>query len=590
MTACLMMLASAMGFAAEGDDETVFTRERAFRIPLELTDAERKSAAGIRLMVSTDSGKTWSRVREESPKRSTVTFRAPGDGCYWLALAVIGHDEKRRPLDDADLKPGLKVIIDSAKPDVGLEAVKTRSGLRGVRWTIKDGSPTDEQKLQCAAWDDRVKAWKPRALGEVRNNTVWFGRNEVVTKMQLAVTDAAGNESVAQIDIDGDRFLCCDQEAFVLANRAPTPTQFAENAKPRTETRETPEIEQAGHRSAEASEKLTTVEKPAELKSVAAMASPMPSPNPATTKAAKPPVETTFDEPPALPDPEPVAPKKAVDKKPLVPVVPELVEVKATATKPVLPSDADPMEVKTTVKNMATPIEAEPVEVKSTATKPVESDADGEVSYSNRRTTVLHYEMTAAPKGELVELWGIKQGSKEWTRIGRDEDGVSPMEAAFPEDGRWGITLVYGDMSGSGKPAKEEAPAATVEVDTKRPKIAIGDVRMEKSSVRLSWKASDAHLVDDCIRISWSRDTAGPWQMIAVQQACEGDYVWKPSDEGSARAMYFRFDATDRAGNIGSAITATPLRKARSEIVAPDDEPTPARKQRKTENASPKEE
>src|SRR5688572_21026962 len=84
MTTCLLLTAAGMGFSAANEDESVYTREQAFRIPLEMTEAERKAAAWIRLMVSTDSGKTWSRVREESPKRSTVTFRAPGDGCYWL--------------------------------------------------------------------------------------------------------------------------------------------------------------------------------------------------------------------------------------------------------------------------------------------------------------------------------------------------------------------------------------------------------------------------------------------------------------------------------------------------------------------------
>src|SRR4051812_12156014 len=144
MTTCLLLMAAGMGYAADDDGDVVFTRERAFRIPLEISDAERKGAAWIRLMVSTDGGKTWNRVREESPKKPTVTFRAPGDGQYWLALAVVGHDEKMHPSNPAELKAGLKVVIDSAKPEVGLGAVKTRSGLRGVRWMVKDGSPEDK--------------------------------------------------------------------------------------------------------------------------------------------------------------------------------------------------------------------------------------------------------------------------------------------------------------------------------------------------------------------------------------------------------------------------------------------------------------
>jgi hypothetical protein len=552
MTSCLLLLAAGMGFSAADDDETVYTRERAFRIPLEITEAERKSAAWIRLMVSTDSGKTWSRVREESPKRSTVTFRAPGDGNYWLALAVVGHDEKMRPANPADLKPGLKVVIDSVKPEVGLEAVKTRSGLRGVRWTAKDGSPEDKHSLKCAVWDEKAKAWKPRSLAEMRNNTLWFGRNEVVTKMQLAVGDAAGNECVSQIDIDGDRFLCADQESFVLANRAPTPAQFADKGKPRVESRTMAEIEQASARAAEAGEKMTPAEKPSELKTAMAEASPLPSSKSSKTKAANPPA-TTEDEAPALPDNEPAA-------------------------------------AKTMVKKASATVESEAVEVKPTAKKPVDSEADSDISFSNRRTTVLHYEMTAAPKGELVELWGVKDGGKEWIRLGRDEDGASPMEAAFPEDGRWGISLVYGDAAGSGKPTKDDPPSATVEVDTKKPKVAIGDVRMEKSRIRLSWKATDANLIDDCVRVSYSREPSGPWQTIAVQQACDGEYLWKPTEEMASKALYFRFDATDRAGNIGSSATNKPLRKAGGEMEDAEAEPMPTKRSKKVETVPQKDE
>ena len=572
MTSCLLMLAAGMGFSAADDDETVYTRERAFRIPLEITEAERKSAAWIRLMVSTDSGKTWSRVREESPKRSTVTFRAPGDGNYWLALAVVGHDEKMRPANPADLKPGLKVVIDSAKPEVSLEAVKTRSGLRGVRWNVKDGSPEDKHSLKCAVWDEKAKAWKPRSLAEMRNNTLWFGRNEVVTKMQLAVGDAAGNECISQIDIDGDRFLCGDQESFVLANRAPTPAQFAEKGKPRVESRTMAEIEQASARSAEAAEKMTPAERPSELKTAMAEASPLPSSKASKTKAAKPPA-TTEDEAPALPETEPAAAKSMV-KKASAPAVPE----------------TEPVAEKAMVKKASATMDSEAVEVKPTAKKPVDSEADSDISFSNRRTTVLHYEMTSAPKGELVELWGVKDGGKDWIRLGRDEDGASPMEAAFPEDGRWGISLVYGDANGSGKPTKDDAPSATVEVDTKKPKVVIGDIRMEKNRIRLSWKATDANLVDDCVRVSYSREPSGPWQTIAVQQACDGEYLWKPTEEMAAKALYFRFDATDRAGNIGSAATNKPLRKAGGEMEEAEAEPMPTKPSKKVESVPQKDE
>jgi len=562
MTTCLLLMAAAMGCAAD-DEDVVYTRERAFRIPLELSDAERKSAAWVRLMVSTDGGKTWNRVREESPKRPTVTFRAPGDGQYWLALAVVGHDEKMHPSNPADLKPGLKVVIDSSKPEAVLEAVKTRSGLRGVRWTVKDNSPENKMAMKCAVWDERVKAWKPRSLSDCRNNTIWFARSESIGKMQLLVADAAGNETVEQIDIDGDRFLCAAQDAFALSARAPTPTQFAESAKPRVESRTLAEIEQASHKAMEEADAAAKQTKKPEASSALADASPLPKTTKATAAAP-----TDADVP--LPK-EPPPMKKAA---------PESVAKKAEQPKST--KKASDEEVADPVVKKEPPKKSRAVETTAVETKPAkkpDAEAEMDVSYSNRRTTVLHYEMTSVPKGEAVELWGTLN-SKEWIRLGRDEDGQSPMEAMFPSDGRWGVTLVVGDAAGSGRPSKDDAPSTWVEVDTKRPKVMITGVHQHKNGVRVSWKATDVNLVDDSARLFYARDPAGPWETIAVQQAGDGEYLWRADDEALIKPVYFRVDATDAAGNIGSATTSKPYRKGtdldESETTGVDKAPKPS--------------
>ena len=140
-------------------------------------------------------------------------------------------------------------------------------------------------------------------------------------------------------------------------------------------------------------------------------------------------------------------------------------------------------------------------------------------------------------------------------RLGRDEDGQSPMEATFPSDGRWGVSLVVGDASGSGKPTADEAPSTLVEVDTKKPVVESLELRERKNGLQLNWKATDANLVEDSVRLFYSHDPSGPWETIAVQQAGEGGYLWKNAAEAMSRPLYFRVDATDRAGNIGSLAT-----------------------------------
>ncbi|MBX9654053.1 hypothetical protein K2Y11_10595, partial [bacterium] len=69
--------------ADPANDGTVFSPQRTFRIPLDLTSEERGGLSAIRLYVSEDAGHTWVRHSDGDPRMDVITFRAKQDGEYW---------------------------------------------------------------------------------------------------------------------------------------------------------------------------------------------------------------------------------------------------------------------------------------------------------------------------------------------------------------------------------------------------------------------------------------------------------------------------------------------------------------------------
>ena len=206
-------------------DGVVYTRERVFQVPVELTTDEEAQAGAVRLWVSADGGKTWERKREQSPRKPSMKFVAPGDGTYDLALAVIGTNGRQTPERTEDLQSGLRVVVDATAPKLEAEIVESADGIRGVQWRAEDACPAKLLKAEMATYVEG-QGWRAAAAPVRGAAAMWFRRGEKVAKAQVHVADAAGNAATIEIEIRGEAFRTHPVAAYALSKAPPPPGEL----------------------------------------------------------------------------------------------------------------------------------------------------------------------------------------------------------------------------------------------------------------------------------------------------------------------------------------------------------------------------
>jgi hypothetical protein len=220
LAACACWLVTATDLGREPDG-VVYSPHQAFRIPLDLTPEERQQISAVRLFVSEDEGKTWVLHSDGATDMKIITFRATRDGTYWFSIALVDHQGQQMPADIRTVEPGLRVVVDTLRPEMNLKPVKTKSGKRGIRWEITDENIVPGS-LQLAAFENETTGWKPLEIRHPENAIAWFTEGSDVQKVQALLVDRAGNKTVVQVDIHGDRFARHDVDNFALAEAVDT--------------------------------------------------------------------------------------------------------------------------------------------------------------------------------------------------------------------------------------------------------------------------------------------------------------------------------------------------------------------------------
>jgi hypothetical protein len=181
---------------------------------------------------------------------------------------------------------------------------------------------------------------------------------------------------------------------------------------------------------------------------------------------------------------------------------------------------------------------------------------------------ILHYEVDAADGARVrrVELWGTRNNGRTWTKIATDPDLRSPMEAAFPAEGLWGIRLVVASEGGvDPTPRPGSAPNSYVEIDMVPPVVSAPIAKVDRDWIRLRWSAKDKNLVPDSAKVSYSTDPQGPWRLIASQLKATDAFTWKPRGEQFTQPLYFRVEVQDKAGNTAFATSKEPVSRESAE-------------------------
>lgn len=169
----------------------------------------------------------------------------------------------------------------------------------------------------------------------------------------------------------------------------------------------------------------------------------------------------------------------------------------------------------------------------------------------------------AGPNGaSSVELWVTNDGGRTWSRRGEDPDRVSPFPVDLGGEGTFGLSLVARAVSGLGDqpPAPGDPPQFWVEVDSSPPQVQIDPPQVGTGSsagkVVITWRASDLHLADKPIIISYRADVPGStWQPVTGRIENTGRYVW-PVPANYPPRFHIRIDALDASGHKGFVDTS----------------------------------
>jgi hypothetical protein len=172
----------------------IFFQLREFNIPFK-NDPTNLNVTQVRLYVSTDQGRHWQMTATAAPDGKQFRFSSPQDGYFWFAVQTVYKDGKQFPPSLDELRPDLKVIVDTLAPVVQVQALPTRAGEVGVTWNVKD----DNLDL---ALPDSVRVeyrlagganWIPLTIPLGGHQLYWSAVNNSPIEVRVVARDRAGN-------------------------------------------------------------------------------------------------------------------------------------------------------------------------------------------------------------------------------------------------------------------------------------------------------------------------------------------------------------------------------------------------------------
>jgi len=189
------------------------TRQTMFSIPFRIDRADRptQEPVEVRLYVSTDQGKNWHLSCRVNPAEKRFLFQGNGDGEYWFQVRTVDRSGQVQPTGGDT--PGLRVLIDTAPPQLELQATRGEAGQITTRWQMTELHPkvgslkmqyrtgADQPWQSVAVSRPESTASDPTQTGEV---TWWPQAGSPRVEIRAEVSDVAGNSAVTHAHITDD--------------------------------------------------------------------------------------------------------------------------------------------------------------------------------------------------------------------------------------------------------------------------------------------------------------------------------------------------------------------------------------------------
>ncbi|HEX4148932.1 MAG TPA: Ig-like domain repeat protein [Pirellulales bacterium] len=577
--------ADAQPLAAPALPKLITTRQNAFAIPFCLENVTGNQAkAEVQLHVSENRGINWQIAARVPPGAGKFSFKAPRDGEYWFMVRTVDDRGVVRP--SGAPAPELRVLVDTAHPQLDLIVTRGEAGEVRARWRVSDANlPPDGLKLsyrgtgssgswQAVAIDPIQGAGRPDApaTGEA---TWWPEHITDGITVRAEVADMAGNTTSSQGQLEPSNQPAVGKAAEGVRTpeplaTAPPPATYPTSQPDKPESPPSPPATQPKPRATQWPAQTTPdvvatqtrrpagqpPQMPSNFPSVSTQSQPLAATNASNTKLQTAPGAQRYanesapagsqESPQSLPLPPPTnSPPLARtnDAPPPATITPSPMIVPPTAP----PSRADEEQEAAAFLGQVLPPGVRPRMV-------------------NRRRFELEYDIEAiGPEGiGKIELWGTRDGGQTWLSFGTDPDNLSPFVVGVENEGLYGFRIVVDTSTGvKGVPPKVgELPEIWVGVDTTRPvaKLLPADVESvaRTGEISIRWEAADQMLAARPIALAYAQSAVGPWTVLASGLENSGHYDWRPDSRVPDR-MYLRLEVRDEAGNIQTVESPDPL-------------------------------
>lgn len=221
---------------APKEPQRIVTRLATFGIPI-VAPAVPEGVKEIQLHVSADLGKTWHLYYRVAPTEKFFPFKAAADGEYWFATRMI--DARHSAAAEGDLRPEMKVVIDTTPPRLLLSAEFTESGEIRAAWRATDPLLAP-QSLKLEYQTSANGPWRSIAIpagaanqeeGALVGAVSWRPREASrVVQLRAEIHDQAGNHAVAV-----DRLVEGESSAALAKDTKPLGPPIAGPAAPPAE-------------------------------------------------------------------------------------------------------------------------------------------------------------------------------------------------------------------------------------------------------------------------------------------------------------------------------------------------------------------
>lgn len=470
-----------------------------------------RDAREVVLYYSADEGRSWKKAGSALPHVRSFRFQAPGDGEYWFAIRTYNAAGAATP--PGPLGPEMRVLVDTAKPQIDTLNATVRDGLLTVDLTASDTAGLSPEAVHVYAQAAGQPGWVPvpvraespsRDRRSLRMSGQWQSSGSAGISVRATIADEAGNRAEQQT--------------------------IAQAATPRS----------------------------AANTQVAARPAAFGTVDPFAIAEASRPRQPSFEERPRRVDrrQEPVATPWPTESQRSQPLLANNHADDWSASRRTPFSSASFRGVRE--DSFGEPLDA-PLEgtgLRSQMPSRLVNSTEFEFDYE--------LEDTGRWGVAKVELWGTDNGGRSWRRFAIDSDRQSPIHVTTPGEGEYGFRLVVESIGGldATTPRPGDAPEAVVGVDLESPRVSLTDFRQGDGyfadQLVIQWRADDAHLKERPIDLFYSNRSSGPWIPIATNLANTGRHSWR-LQRHLPRSVYLKIEAHDQAGNTAQAISPQAL-------------------------------